>query len=353
MIWRRKKSTTTVVATTTTTVAPTTTTIVSSTMPLVSSGSGPLRGSMLGISAGSFASIAVLDAIVELGLGWVRVSHEYGWPNTIQQLAATVVEAHKRDLRVIQSVQISGHRYDDPTATAGLTQFAIDCVRAGVDCLEIGNEWNHAPFWQGPDVNVMPPVAQARLSTTIALAVRNVFPTATIITNGVSPEADPLNPWTWLSQFWSADLTNHQNAKWSGVGVHPYCYPELATTNPAQWNPFAQVPTILADAKSKRIVASVWLTELGAPGFATNAPIIRGVALTEQRQVDCYAAYVQMIRNHEAQGIRYPAICFTTMFDGQSATTSVETGLGLRRSDGSRKPVWDLVRSFALEGLPA
>lgn len=352
MIWRRKRPTTT------TTTVPITTSTTSTTAPIVTpttstaTASPILRGRSLGISAGSFASIAVLDAIAELGLGWVRVSHESGWPNTIQQLASTVLEAHKRNIRVIQAVQIAGHRYDDPIANNALSTFAVDCVRAGVDCLEVGNEWNHAPFWMAPTVSTMPPVAQARLSTSVAMAVRAVFPTATIITNGVSPEADPLNPWTWLPQFWTADLANHLVAGWSGIGLHPYCYPELATTNPAQWNPMAQIPTILANARSNGIVAPIWLTELGAPGFATNAPVVRGVALTEQRQVDCYAAYVQMIRNHESAGIRFPAVTFATMFDGQSQTTSIEGGLGLRRADGSRKPVWDLVRSFALEVAP-
>ena len=249
-------------------------------------------------------------------------------------------------------VQNSGHRYDDPVKNDGLVQFAVQCAAAGADVIEVGNEFNHAPFWQAPDVNVMPPQAQANLTSRIARAVHNAYPSTIVITPGMSPEAEPLNPRTWWPQYLDADPLGHAAAKWDGVGLHPYCYPELATTNPVQWNPLLQAPGIRTTSESRGITTSVWLTEVGAPGFALNAPVIRTIALTEQRQVDCYNAYITVIKQQEAAGIVYPVICFHTLFDGQAATNAVEQGFGLIRTDGTRKPVYGVVQAFAAEALP-
>lgn len=312
-----------------------------------------LRGTRLGISAGPFASVALMDECVKLGLKYVRVSHESGWPGTLDALKTTVQAAHLRGLKIIQCVQNSGHKYDDPIKNAALVQFAVDCVAyANCDVIEVGNEFNNRMFWVAPDVSVTPPVAQSNLSLTIAKRLRTLFPTLPVITNGLSPAADPLNPWTFLPAFWDVSVSAHKAVGWSGIGLHPFCYPELATTNPAQWNPIKQVPTILSKSKQRGINCPVWLTEIGAPGFLTNAPVIRGIALTEARQADCYRAYISVIKQQETVGISYPAICFATLYDGQSATNSVEQGLGLIRKDGTHKPAYDLVRAFALESLP-
>lgn len=351
MGWRKKKP---LLPPVLTQPAPTTGTLAPVTQP----SSGPVgasqakRGTVLGISAGPFASLAVLDGIVALGLGWVRISEEYGW-NGLDRLRTTCNAAHARGLKVIQCVQNSGHRYDDPIKNDGLVQFAVQCVAAGADVIEIGNEWNHPPFWQAPPVTNMPPQAQANLTSRIARAVYNTYPNIPVITPGMSPQADPLNPWTWWPQYLDADPVGHAAAKWNGIGLHPYCYPELATTNPAQWNPLAQVPTIVSQAAARGMTLPVWITEIGAPGFVTNAPTIRGIALTEDRQTACYDAYHVVIRQHESAGYRFPAICYATLFDGQSATTAVEQGLGLIRADGTRKAAWYKVRDFALEPLPA
>lgn len=311
------------------------------------------RGNNLGINAGPSASTTLLDACVDLGVKWVRVSHESGWTGTISQLAATVTAAHVRGLRILQCVQNSGHTYLDPVKNAALSAFAVACADTGVDALQIGNEWNNRIFWTSPDVSIVPPLAQARLSVQVAAAVRAKYPTLPMVTVGMSPAADPLNPWTWWPGFAGAYPAEMVQANWSGIGLHGFCYPELATTNPIQWNPLRQAPTILNQAIAAGVQAPIWITEIGAPGFATNAPIIRGIALTEQRQAECYRAYIEVLKQHETLGMRFPLVAFATMFDGQSATNAVEQGLGLRRADGTKKAAWDLVRAFALEPAPA
>lgn len=354
--WRRKRPPTTTTttpppSTSVVTVPPSTTTVVTPPPPIVVP---KLRGEMLGISAGSYASTAVLDACIDLGVKWVRISIECGWANALANVADTVKRAHDRGLRVIQVVQAGNqHRYDDPAMNTALVKFAQDCALAGCDVIEVGNEWNHQPFWTAPLYSVMPPLAQARLSIDIARGVRAVSTTIPVITNGLSPEANAQNPYLWLPPFWNAYLAEHRTVGWSGIGLHPYCYPELATTNPVQWNPLRQVPTILADANALGLALPVWLTEFGAPGFATGAPTVRGVVLTEAQQAINFRAYIDGIKALEATGIRFPVACIATMFDGQSQTTAVEGGLGLRRADGTRKEAWAVVRQWALEPLPA
>ena len=338
---RRRKTTT---VTSTTVAAPV---IVSQppTSPTVT------RSQQLGINAGPNASIAVLDACVELGVKWVRVSQEAGWSGASITLGTTVHRAHERGLKVIQVIQRAGHKYDALDTIDVLKVFATNCASSGVDVIEIGNEWQNQMFWVAPDVNVMPPSRQSQIALAVAEHLRTVSPQTILITPGTSPAAEPLNAWTWLPQFYDIDLARHQNVKWNGTAVHAFCYPELATTNPAQWNPIKQVPTIKSALAQRALSESVWLTELGAPGFATNAPVIRGIALTEERQAQCFEAYFQVIRDQEKVGIKYPTVIIATMFDGESATNAVEQGLGLITTTGRKKPAWTLVNRFAQEPM--
>jgi len=344
---RRKTSTTT----TTTTSTPIVSTVISSApAPVVK-----LRGSTLGISAGSLLSLRILDECLALGFGWVRCSYEAGWTETgsISALATMTKEAHARGLKVLHVAQSASHRYDDPLSNSRLASHTVDAVRiANVDAVEVGNEWNHkGPFWTAPDVSIVPPVAQAVVSCQIAGTLRTYYPELPIITPGMSPEADPLNPWTWWPQFLDAAPVAHAGAGWTALGLHPYTYPELATTNPARWNPLRQVTTLLEQSRLRGFPTRIWLTELGAPGFATNAPIIRGVALTEEQQAANYRSYIDEIHLLEAGGVRFDATFFATAFDGDSVTTTVEKGLGLSRSDGTHKPARQVVADFAREPL--
>lgn len=354
---RRRTASTKISRTSTTTSTATSvvsTTITTAPAPVVSP-VVKLRGSTLGISAGSLLSLRVLDECVALGFGWVRCSYEAGWTGSgsISGLATMTQEAHARGLKVLHVAQSSTHRYDDPLSNSRLAQHTIDAVRiANVDAVEVGNEWNHkGPFWTAPDVSIVPPVAQAVVSCQIAGTLRSLYPSLPIITNGMSPEADPLNPWTWWPQFLDAAPVAHAGAGWTALGLHPYTYPELATTNPAQWNPLRQVTTLLEQSRLRGFPTRIWLTELGAPGFATNAPVVRGVALTEAQQAANYRSYVDEVHLLEAGGVRFETMFFATAFDGDSATTSVEKGLGLSRSDGTHKPARQVVVDFAREPL--
>lgn len=341
-MWRRKPKPTSITVNATTTATSTVTTTTAA--PVFK------RGDFMGISAGPYATLQVLDGIVALGLKWVRVSHEMGWqsgPGSLDALATTVREANARGLRVLQCIQKAGHSYT-ATDIPALQDFAIRCAQTGA-ALEIGNEWNNQPaFFNDPSY---PPALSATISAQVATAVRSMFPALTIVTQGASPAAMPMTPANYWPAWWDVIPAQHRAAGYTvPAAVHPYSYPEDPKSNMThpEWNPWAGITATRQAMTTRGVDPTIWFTEVGCPGFATNAPVIRGVPLTEQLQATNTASYLD-----QWWTLRYSGepLFIATLFDGQSATTNVEQGLGLIRSDGTRKPAWSVVRDYA--ALPA
>lgn len=321
------------------------------------------RGTRMGFSVGSTVDLWTLDRIAEIGYGWVRVSHEMGWTGTIAALANTVVEAHKRGIKVMQSPQISGKTYPtDATTLAAWEKFCADCVTAGVDSLSLGNEWNHLPFWKGPtstdpnnSTRTIPqwtPKAQALFTWRGAVAARKVNPNLPISTPGMSPESSVLNPFSWWPAFFDADKANMTAAKLTAADVHAYCWPEDPSTNPYQWNPGLQTPDIAKAAIARGMSGEVWWSEVGAPGYPAGVatPTIRGYLLNEARQATCYSGYFKNIRAQEAAGVKLRNIMWVTIKDGQSVSAAgPEQYFGVIRADGSKKPTWQMLKDFGNE----
>ena len=329
---RRRKPTTT---TTTTTTAP----------PVTATGR---RGNLMGISCGPTASLTELDATRTLGLGWVRVSHEAGWAGTTISLGTTVREAHARGLKVLQCIQLAGHKYA-ATDLPALQTFAINCLDTGVDALEIGNEWNNSPFFQP---HILPPNLAAGLTIGIANAIRAQNKTIPIITNGLSPAASPWAPFEYWPTFWDTDPINHLAAGYtSAAAVHPFCYPEnpVTTTNPA-WNPWYQITTIRQQLATRGAPTPIWFTEIGCPGTNVNPPVIRGITCNEAKQAENTKLYLDQYRKIGMPG---EPLFIATLFDGQSVSVpGPEEYLGLIRADGtSRKPSWQVVYDYANEAI--
>ena len=302
----------------------------------------------MGISCGPTASILELDATKTLGLGWVRVSHEAGWTGTIAGLTSTVTAAHARGLKVLQCVQLAGHKYA-ATDLPALQTFALACLDAGVDALEIGNEFNNSPFFQP---HTLPPNLAAGLTIGIAKAIRAKNQTIPIITNGLSPAATPWAPYEYWPAFWDTDPANHLTAGYtSAAAVHPFCYPEnpVTTTNPA-WNPWYQITTIRQQLATRGAPAPIWFTEIGCPGTNVNPPVIRNIVCDEAKQAENTKLYLDQYRKIGKPG---EPLFIATMFDGQSVSVpGPEEYLGLIRADGtSRKPSWQVVYDYANETI--
>jgi hypothetical protein len=307
------------------------------------------RGAQMGISCGPTASIAELDGTKELGLGWVRVSHEAGWPGTTISLGTTVKEAHARGLKVLQCIQLAGHKYA-ATDLPVLSIFAINCVDTGVDAIEIGNEFNNAAFFQP---HVLPPTLAASLTAGIAKAIRAQNPTIPIITNGLSPAPLPYSAHVYWPTFWDSRADEHKAAGYTvAAALHPFVYPEDPCTmmSHPEWNPWAAVPIIRRAMVTRGIKSPIWFTEIGCPGTNQNVSYIRGIGLTELRQEFVTKQY---LKQYKTLGLPNEPLFIATLFDGQSVSVpGPEEYLGLIRRDGTKKLAWYAVRKFASELLP-
>lgn len=336
MPWRKRRRYTSTVTTTTAT-TPTITTATTPTPEPVGR-----RGDLMGISAGALASTRVLDACVDLGVTWVRVSHELGW-NSLTGLQKTINDAHARGLKVLQCIQKAGHTYATTDAEP-LTYFALQCAGLGIDALEIGNEWNHNPFMSP---NLIPPNLQANLSSYIAPRVRTQYPKLPIVTAGMSPAASPYTPHLWWPQFWDAAPLANKGAGYTGQALHPFVYPEdpITLTNPA-WNPWYGLP-LIRDAMTARGIGDqpIWFTEIGCPGDPTGQTVIRNIRCDETRQASVTASY---LKQWQTLGRPGEPIFIATAFDGDSVSVpGPENYLGLYRNDGTRKPAWQIVKDHA------
>ena len=303
----------------------------------------------MGISCGPTASLAELDGTKELGLGWVRVSHEAGWAGTTISLGVTAKAAHARGLKVLQCIQLAGHKYS-ATDLPVLQQFAINCLDANVDAIEIGNEYNNSAFFQP---HTLPPILAASLTSGIAKAIRAKNPLIPIITNGLSPAPLPWSPHTYWPTFWDANAAQHKVAGYTAnAAIHPFVYPEDPCTmmSHPEWNPWAGVAIIRKAMSARGATSPIWFTEVGCPGTDINVPYIRGIGLTEARQAFVTTQYLKQYKN-----LCFPLepLFIATLFDGESVSVpGPENYLGLIRKDGTKKPAWKIVHDFAAQLLP-
>lgn len=348
MAWRRKPrptttttqpttSSTSLTATSTTTASITTSTVPATTLPTTGR-----RGDLMGISAGAMASTRVLDACVDLGVRWVRVSHELGW-NSLTGLQTTVRDAHTRGLKVLQCIQKAGHTYT-ATDAEPLTNFALQCAETGIDALEIGNEWNHNPFMSP---NLLPPTLQANLSSYIAPRVRAQYPNLPITTTGMSPAGGQYTPHLWWPQFHDAAPLAHKGAGYTAQALHPFVYPEdpCGLIGHPEWNPWWALPIIRDAMTARGIQQPIWFTEVGCPGDPTGQTVIRNIKCDEARQAFVTGQY---LKQWQTLGQPGEPIFIATAYDGDSVSVpGPENYLGLIRKDGTRKPAWQIVKDHA------
>lgn len=318
------------------------------------------RGERLGINAGAGLSDQCAEETRNLGLKWVRFSWEYGWSNDVATNQALVNKAHAYGLKAIVVIQKNGHSY---STTTGLDTFAAQIASIGADIVEGGNEWNNSVFWTAPAITSATTdwSPQANLSVTLAAAIKAANPSQRIISYGMSTGAGNENPMTHFPLLADANVA-FKTAGWEGVNVHPYCYPELSTTNSKTYTPLKQVGDLMTAATARSMPTKMFFTEIGCPGFANPgaSETVRGVALSYQRQIDCYQAYFQQVRQIEkginpndgsalASTPKMGPMIFATAIDGESAVSGVDYGLGLLTAARVKKPVWDYVSGFANE----
>jgi hypothetical protein len=333
-------TTTTVPATTTTTVAPTTTT----TTPPATTGTW---GEHMGVSM-MVLTPEYIDRTAALGVKWIRMSVESGW-GFDQNL---ITYAHSKGLKVLQACQKGGHTYSG-TAT-DVDSFATYCaswVDKGVDAIEVGNEWNHMPFYNyngtgAPDTTG---VSQARYFDATVAAIRVKSTSIPVMNSGWSPESSPRLPQEMMDKTLAS--SDGRMKQGSTIAHHGYAYNcdsplRCAYPNRRDWNTFLATQDVYAAAKARGYDRGVWLTELGAPsGNGTN--LYTGTAFTLASQEQMYKDYLAGVTQMRNAGTPIQVMFFHTIKDGQSATNAAEQTFGLYDVNGVLKPAGAVVKNQA------
>jgi len=338
----------TAVTTTTTTVAPTTTTTVppttTTTTPPATSGTW---GEHMGVSM-MVLTPEYIDRTAALGVKWIRMSVESGW-GFDQNL---ITYAHSKGLKVLQACQKGGHTYSGTTTdVASFATYCASWVDKGVDAIEVGNEWNHMPFYNyngtgSPDATG---ASQARYFDATVAAIRAKSATIPVMNSGWSPESSPRLP----QEMMDKTLANSDGRMKQGstIAHHGYAYNcdsplRCAYPNRRDWNTFLATQDVYAAAKARGYDRGVWLTELGAPsGNGTN--LYNGTAFTAASQEQMYKDYLTGIAQMRSAGTPIQVVFFHTIKDGQSATNAAEQTFGLYDLNGVLKPAGAVVKNQA------
>ena len=301
-------------------------------------------GDHLGISL--FPSVENFDKARALGVRWVRISWEMNWGPFDPTL---ISHAHAIGLNVLEACQKATHVY----TAADVESFASYCaswVDAGVDAIEIGNEWNHLPFyaWNGgnPDSSY---ASQASFFDAAAASIRQKSPTVPVMNSGWSPEASPNDPTSAMAK--SLDAATSFKSDGNAIGHHPYAYDcgsplTCGIPNHPEWNAFFQTRTVYAAAKMRGYDHPVWLTELGGP--SGNGQSAFGVPYTLDTQQKLLLDYFAGIASMRVDGIPIGVVFVHTIQDGQSATSALEKTFGVYDEAWQLKPSGQVVRDQAL-----
>lgn len=298
-----------------------------------------------------------LDTLAATGVGWIRV--DFDWPSAEPRqgtfnwdpIDRVVAEASARGIEVL-AVPAYTPSWARPSGTSDkhpptnfshfasfVRQAASRYTSRGVDHWEIWNEPNIRNFW-APLPN---PEAYTRLLEQASTAIRNVNPSATILSGGVAPAADTadgsgVHPLTFVRRMYAAGGRNSFDA----IASHPYSYPALATGTES-WNPFYRLPEMrqimVANGDSAK---KIWITEYGAPtGTGENA-------VSETRQARTITDAFAQLANWSWDG---PLFVYSYRDVGTNPADR-EDNFGMVRRDFSPKPAWTAFRDAIAAAAP-
>ncbi len=287
-----------------------------------------------------------------LGFKWVRYGWELGWGAFDDSLIAYT---HSLGLKILWVCQKGSNGSVHPYADADVAAFATYCAAAvdkGVDAIEIGNEWNHLPFYAynggAPDSTFK---SQAKFFDATTAAIRAKSSTITIMNSGWSPESTSLAPVEAMVK--TLDNSTTFKTKANAIANHPYAYScdsPLLCGYPGRkdWNAFLATQDVYAAAKARGFDHPVWMTELGGPsGNGTNA--YTGAPYSLQTQAQLFKDYFVGIGNMRSAGVPFGVIFFHTAQDGQSATIAVELTFGAFDKNWVIKPAGQVLKDQAVK----
>ena len=329
------------------TVGATTTTTTTTTGPTTS---GATWGDHMGVSMMVMTN-EYIDKTAALGVKWIRMSVESTW-GFDQNL---MTYAHSKGLKVLQACQKSGKTYyDNATDITNFANYCASWVDKGADAIEIGNEFNHMPFYNyngsgSPDSTF---ISQAKYTDATVNAIRAKSSTIPIVNAGWSPEPSPRDPPTAMDKL-LANSNGSFATKASGIAHHPYQY----DVGPyGGYYAFWLTRDVYKKASARSFDKPVWLTEIGGPS-ATGS-------YTLSTQAQLYKDYISAIGQMRTGTSKYDTVTSTannivkvpvsiifwhTIKDGQSSSMpgTREDYFGLYDSNGALKPAGQVVKTQA------
>lgn len=241
----------------------------------------------------------VMAAMKQRGVSWVRVDS----PATIP-FDAVIRSAVTAGLRVDLLIQ-DWRTADTPAAIADLSgSLARRYHPMGITTYELLNEPNNYPR-----SNPLPPASYASLLKASYPRIHAVVPGATVITAGMGNPASVLPAYAYLSAMYAAGA----HGSFDAVGVHPYAFPDLPSTDDPQSNPWQYMPmgrdcphgdpspcirTMMqahGDGEEK-----LWITEFGA-STATYSPSFQAHSISEAFAYANASGYAGPLFNYQWQ----------------------------------------------------
>jgi polysaccharide biosynthesis protein PslG len=316
----------------------------------------PRIGEKVGVADGNILwrtdaeMIAELDGIVAMGGRWLRVDVpwsvvQHQGPESWNWIATDRVIRAAR-ARGIKVLGLLGHApvwnrpsgaipFSAPLDLDLFARFAGEAAKRyaplGVHHWEVWNEPNIKMFWgSAPDVQVY-----AEMLKKTAVALRAADPEVFIVSAGLAPatyvENESIPPLYFLAGIYVYGARDSFDA----VGIHPYSFPKRPTTAET-WNTFWQQRYALIvmswfDDDHKKI----WATEFGAP---------TGTSATSVSEAEQAAHVTEGIRAWREYPFDGPIFLYTWK-DLSTNEKRYSDNLGLRRVDGSAKPVYTALRS--------
>jgi hypothetical protein len=291
------------------------------TAPGGSTPGGPITGpnsfgsDIFGVATGStlqndspsdLANDLNLDA--NAGAGWIRIDINWAQiqaqgPNSYNWWAIdnAVESAESRGMSVLGTIVFTPNwsrpAGTDATYVASAAQFAAFAAVAaqhysalGVQDFEIWNEPNQIGGWTPkPDVG-----AYTTLLKDSYTAIKNVDPSATVISGGLSPAASDgtnIAPVDFLRGIYA----DGGQGSFDAVGMHPYTNPDLPGA-PDAWSAWYQMYGTPTSLRSLMIAngdgaKKIWGTEFGAPTSGASGVSSTFQAETVARGYELWSTY--------------------------------------------------------------
>ncbi len=227
-----------------------------------------------------------------------------------------------------------GNQFAQPASPAAFANWAAAVAKRydgkGAKYFEIWNEPNNPSFWAPrPD----PAAYTADLKAAYA-AIKNVDPSAIVLSGGLAPEPNSSTsyaPLTFLADMYA----DGARGSFDGVGFHPYSYPiDPDTFNPGSaWSQMSQTsPSIRSImAANGDSVKKIWITEFGAPTSGTTD----NASYAEQSE-----ELVQAIS--QVKQLSWIGSFYIYTWSDLSTTPAADNGFGLI-TDNAQKPAYAAV----------